>query len=231
MSKRDKRHRRDDESITGQCVYCGEVRVLEEDHVPSKNLFPKPRPSNLVTVPSCARCNRGFSKDDEYFRTAASLILDGRKDPRLRQLFDKSLSAFKRPESGGLKSLFYSTFNMVEVRGDSGLYYGNALSFTVDLERIRRYACRTIRGLYFAETGVRLPTTTGVLTIVNEPLPQPETIVLLVSQPEKEVGRGIFYYKHVLAPDEPLASAWLLVFYEKLVIFGLTLPVPPPMMS
>ena len=50
------------------CIYCGVNVGDEPDHVPPKCLFPQPRPSDLVTVPSCARCNRRFALDDEYFR-------------------------------------------------------------------------------------------------------------------------------------------------------------------
>ena len=60
----------------GECVYCGREAQLTSDHIPPKNLFPKPRPSNLITVPSCKRCNRSASKDDEYLR----LVLVMRED-------------------------------------------------------------------------------------------------------------------------------------------------------
>ena len=52
---------------TGICLYCGAGGELTDDHVPPKNLFPKPR-MGLVEVRACMPCNRGASKDDEYFR-------------------------------------------------------------------------------------------------------------------------------------------------------------------
>src|SRR5579872_3566373 len=50
------------------CYLCRGTENLTSDHLPPKNLFPKPRPANLITVPCCAACNEGFSKLDEQFR-------------------------------------------------------------------------------------------------------------------------------------------------------------------
>jgi len=41
----------------GICVYCGKKLPLTKDHIPPKNLYSKPRPSNLITVPCCEKCN------------------------------------------------------------------------------------------------------------------------------------------------------------------------------
>jgi 5-methylcytosine-specific restriction endonuclease McrA len=50
------------------CAYCGSPDDLNKDHVPPKNLFPKPRPNNLIKVPACPICHsRQTSKDDQYF--------------------------------------------------------------------------------------------------------------------------------------------------------------------
>ncbi len=51
----------------GICVYCGRNGPVTRDHIPPKNLFAT-RPSNLITVPACEKCNRAACKDDEYFR-------------------------------------------------------------------------------------------------------------------------------------------------------------------
>ncbi len=52
----------------GQCVLCGETRTVTREHVPPKNLFLAPRPTNTITVPVCEPCNHGYHLDDEYFR-------------------------------------------------------------------------------------------------------------------------------------------------------------------
>ena len=49
---------------------------LTTEHVPPKSLFPKPRPSNLITVPSCESCNVRFAQDEVLFRLYCSATCD-----------------------------------------------------------------------------------------------------------------------------------------------------------
>jgi hypothetical protein len=50
---------------TAVCVYCGSAATTV-DHIPPKAIIPAKSRVNLPTVPSCRKCNNGFSKDDEY---------------------------------------------------------------------------------------------------------------------------------------------------------------------
>ena len=58
------------------CYLCRKRTGTTRDHVPPKNLFPRPRPSNLITVPCCEKCNNRFSKHEEYFRLFASCCIN-----------------------------------------------------------------------------------------------------------------------------------------------------------
>jgi hypothetical protein len=49
---------------------------MTRDHIPPKNLFPRPRPSGLHTLPCCETCNNRASDDDEYFRLAVSSLIN-----------------------------------------------------------------------------------------------------------------------------------------------------------
>jgi hypothetical protein len=57
------------------CVCCGEPTDGGRDHVPGKQFFPDPRPSDLITVPACERCNEGFKLDEDCVR---GILLFGR---------------------------------------------------------------------------------------------------------------------------------------------------------
>jgi 5-methylcytosine-specific restriction endonuclease McrA len=57
------------------CAYCGSPTDLTRDHVPPKNLFPLPKPVNLITVPACKKCHSETSQDDEYFRVKILLYM------------------------------------------------------------------------------------------------------------------------------------------------------------
>jgi hypothetical protein len=59
-----------------RCFLCGILGQetpegeLTDDHIPPKNIFKKPRPSNLITARSCRECNHSYRQDEEYFRIA-----------------------------------------------------------------------------------------------------------------------------------------------------------------
>ena len=78
----------------GICPFCAKEKYLTDDHIPPKNLFPKPRPNTLITVPGCDECNRGNSKDDEYFRLMINMnhAVDG------NPLVQKNCSTIVRPD-------------------------------------------------------------------------------------------------------------------------------------
>lgn len=58
------------------CFFCGRSNPTTNDHIPPKGFFPKPRPSNLITVRACYECNHGFNRIDEQFRLAAASAIN-----------------------------------------------------------------------------------------------------------------------------------------------------------
>src|SRR5262249_6151706 len=81
------------------CIYCLANPRETNDHIPPKGLFREPRPSNLITVPACYRCNSSFSGDDDYFLNlaldwTASESIDG------KEIVAKRLRSMKRKEGG-----------------------------------------------------------------------------------------------------------------------------------
>jgi len=62
------------------CVYCGGSTVTR-DHAPSRVLLDEPFPENLPVVASCARCNSGFSRDEEYVACLVDALRAGSTDP------------------------------------------------------------------------------------------------------------------------------------------------------
>jgi hypothetical protein len=116
----------------GECVYCGELGPVSRDHIPPRNLFPQPRPSNLITVPACHQCNGAASLDDEYFRLAITTGLDPEK---CANGFDLSLAAINKlgvAEKLGLAKTMLSAFNKVPIITPAGLYVGEAGALKID---------------------------------------------------------------------------------------------------
>jgi hypothetical protein len=84
----------------GVCVYCGCEAGLTEDHIPPQSLYPPELHSKLLLVPSCAGCNGGASKDDEYLRTIIGLSAKGQGEETLKPLSEASVRALVAPSSG-----------------------------------------------------------------------------------------------------------------------------------
>lgn len=50
---------------TKHCVFCGGIADTRE-HIFAKCFYDKPYPNNLLTMPSCHKCNNSFSLDEQY---------------------------------------------------------------------------------------------------------------------------------------------------------------------
>lgn len=68
-----------DERLLGSCAFCGGMPGTR-DHVPSKVLLDDPLPPNLPIVESCAKCNQGFSLDEEYLACFLECVIVGSTD-------------------------------------------------------------------------------------------------------------------------------------------------------
>jgi hypothetical protein len=96
----------------GICVYCGQSdNQITVDHIPPKNLFPDPKPSNLITVPCCLRCNQKAAKDDEYFRTVITMREDIAKHPEAMRVLPAVQRGLRRPT--GFRKAFGSCVTKV----------------------------------------------------------------------------------------------------------------------
>lgn len=132
----------------GTCTYCGEAALVTRDHIPPVSLFPKPRPSNLVTVPSCRKCNSGASMDDEYFRLNLS-IRHSAKRPLSKSIADAALRGLGRDQHTRFRKTFFQGVREVDIKTLDGIYIERSGAYDVDLARLDKVAMRIVRGPYF----------------------------------------------------------------------------------
>lgn len=119
------------------CVFCGKI-ASTKDHIPSKNLLEKPYPDNLLTIPSCSRCNRSFSLDEEYF---LNVLVEVSDNPTLLSKKEIGGNVYKaRERSLGLKKRIEDSF----IKNDDGKFY-----FKSETDRIKRVIEKNALGLYF----------------------------------------------------------------------------------
>ncbi len=217
----------------GICVYCRLRTAVTNDHIPPKNLFGKPRPSSLVTVPSCLYCNAGASTDDEYFRLMVALRHDV-DHPDAAAARDSAMRSLERPQAGGFRAAFLSALGDVELRSASGLYLGRAGAYNVDVERLDRVARRITLGLFYKKTERLLPRDyTAKAYLLSQIDPSATDAITRLSgmvdalragRAPAFVGRRVLSYWWHSAVDDPNASAWLLIFYERVSWVAITTP-------
>jgi len=212
------------------CIYCGLAQANTADHVPPKCLFTEPRPPNLYTVPSCSICNEGFSRDDEYFRTAMAFRWDVSDHPAASTIIAKALRS--TAQSRGFRRLFTRTLEEAPIVTHSGLYVEDGARFEADMPRINRVLERVVRGLYFKKIGTPLPLSHRVFTMADEMLEQTNnrlrTDILRAwaphTQQEPEVFGNeafLFFWRADTATNQ---SCWLLVFFSRVIFYGITIP-------
>jgi hypothetical protein len=222
----------------GTCIYCGTFGRVEDDHVPPKQMFLKPRPKNLITVPSCKHCNSGFSKDDEYFCNVTIIRKDVKAHPKVRHLNDKVARALVRRENERFRQLLISQLEHVELTSPGGLYLGKTAVMHVQHPRICRISKRIIRGLFFHVFKSRLPDTHYVAAFNLEqvelqkelrdllqtlvPLRFERLLQQVSRTPHAVIGENEFSYCYRQLGKDTHASAWLMTFYGASPFFGLT---------
>jgi hypothetical protein len=124
---------------------------------PPKNIFSKPRPGNLITVPSCYNCNSKASKDDEYFRNVLTMRYDTFEHPDATKNWKTILRSIKRPESSGLRNEILSGLKPVDLVTPSGIFHEMSGMYNVEVGRVLNTVNRIIKGIFYYEYGQALP--------------------------------------------------------------------------
>ena len=205
-----------------QCVYCNVEPGISADHVPPKAFFPRARRNNLLTVPSCIKCNNALSKDEEYVLAAlmfsdAGVSLVGKElwEERVSRMFEKNR---------GLRRRFARDFHQVELRTPAGIFLERRIGFDYDAPRFRRVVGKIVRGLYFAEFGDRLPVGCPITSMFLH-TPGQFQVAARLSQQLLLGGRiwpAAFEYRFGCVKNKPASSGWLLRFYDSMVFLVVT---------
>lgn len=205
----------------GECVYCGTTGALEKEDVIPKCLFPKPRPNDLVKVPSCRKCNLEKSKDDDYLRDLLVSDISTGNHPIAQTLFhDKMLSSF-RQNSSDFARRAVSEGELSPYRTREGLYLGQAFSVPVDAGRLDRIFSTIVRGLYFKANGVRIPDNYAFdvrrIDMLAFNRHWPELLKVRPNGPHR-IGNDVFTCIWVKADVDPFLTVWWLFFYDSIGI-------------
>jgi len=216
-------------SMATQCIYCGISEGRTRDHIPPKNLFPKPRPANLVTVPCCQTCRRGQSLDDEYFTRMVTMRRDVAEHPAAAQVLEAVHRSFTKPKKRRFIQALLQSVHDVEILSPAGLYLGSGPSYQVDLDRLCRVIKRTTLGLYFKEFGVRLPNSHGCQVYAMDGFSRSDpslnaNLTRIIEQAvrgkSRVFGEKVFTYWVQQVDD---ATVWLHLVYSRVAFLAFTL--------
>ncbi len=215
----------------GKCAYCGKERSLTRDHIPPRNIFPKPRPSDLITVPCCEECRQGWSKDDEYFRSVivnGASAFKGTEGLQLNPLGadiqtrmeHKMLDSYARPEAKGYLHEIVGEMIDLTVTTTEGIHLPHLSGFKPNEGRLNRVAGRIVRGLFFREKKTPVPkdyridavTFQGGLDSGMDELR--DNLLGFPPTNEQSIQGGDFQYCFWQLADYENATAWLAVFYR-----------------
>lgn len=205
------------------CAYCRSPKNLTRDHIPPKSFFPQPRPKNLITVPCCVECHRGFTQDDEYLRNLLNFADGNERHPAAKQLRSKGIRSLYDSNKRGYTKSFFNNVNPGWVRYANGMIAPGA-TMTLDDKRIEDVIERIVVGLFWKETNIYLPPDYTVEVIGSyDPRYRDwgvqQSVRWLQDQDDiANIGEGVFQYWWSWAMNAPPEgthnSDWMLQFYE-----------------
>ncbi len=217
-----------------ECVYCGTTGCLTRDHVPPKAIFSKPLPSNLITVPACARCNSAASNDDEYFRLSLQVRDQMEDHPDVIRSRPTLLRSLERPQKTGMRNAIMKSIVLADLVTPSGLFVKKQWAIETDTERLRRVVTRIMKGLFFHRRNHRLPDHYEALVFNEESVQKwpVETLNLyneniikpILSQPGVTIGNQVFTFRFGFHTTDPDTTFWIFTFYQRASFLGLTQP-------
>lgn len=195
-----------------RCYLCGTKENLTRDHIPPENLFPKPKPNNLVTVACCNNCNSELKLIDESFRVFVSSTLN--RSIAGRWIWDNKVmdSTFKR--SPKLKAAVKASLIDVDALINNQIVKATALTYPE--ENANKYLIRLTKGftrLFHPEIDY-----TNAKFKVWQVTPNQEIVDGLFQKfPYFERGDNVFRMWRGLAKGNRLESIWVYVFYDDLM--------------
>lgn len=194
------------------CAICGISEATTSDHLPPKGIFPKPRPSNLITVPSCVECNNSASDLDEAFRLYLALHVGDLEDKITAAYFHEALRTYQHNKK--LQREILGSAQPVEFKTPAGIYLGQGMKVLWNSKAHDAVIERIVRGLYFHHFCEVLPSDTNVSPKwFNNP--DNEFLKTLSGLKKNVVGNNQFIYLYSRAEEHPAASVWYFEFYGR----------------
>lgn len=215
---------------TAVCILCGRFGPVTREHAPPQCLFLKPKPTNMITVPTCATCNDKTKLDDEYFRVFVTAGAE--PDTKLERLWKEKVINSSLRNSPAMSIMlgkdrdeFVQQNKGARVISTTGrLILEDELHLIQPLNaiRINNVVTKIVRCLHFHERKERLPMNSKFI-VTTVPWTNEKCSALRNSSTGRIGIEGEFVY-HVQALDSGVFQ-WLMSFYNKHV-FEVAVNIP-----
>ena len=208
------------------CVYCGNQKEVTREHVVPACLFPKPLPSNMVTVRTCYPCNNSKSTDDAYLRDFLVSDLAAGKSSVVQQIrTDKLKRSVQRNRSEIARAALQRAYRK-PLHTPGGIYLGSPIAVPVNAKRLELSFERMVRGLYFHVWKNHLPRdyTFDVARIDGFHTVAVWSEMRQTAANIAAIRPDVFACQYVFDTKYHAVSRWLLLFYNTILIEVFTLP-------
>ncbi|HNO75746.1 MAG TPA: hypothetical protein PKG49_09075 [Nitrosomonas mobilis] len=202
------------------CVYCGSSAGTS-DYVPPRSFFPKPRPSNLITVPCCRRCNQRKEKDEEFF-LATFMFSDAAQTKVGQELWVEKMNRLYF-RGRGVGSAIRKRMRPLNLVTPSGLYAGKSIGVEIDYDRLDSVVKNVVRGLYYEEFGEAIASSAEVeCNWLNSHSLFQTTLPHVKDLRFGKIWPGVFEYRGDRVPEQPSSSIWVMRFFEHAIYWAIT---------
>ncbi|MBT4483019.1 MAG: hypothetical protein HOC71_04995 [Candidatus Latescibacteria bacterium] len=204
-----------------KCFLCGSTNGLTRDHIPPKNLFKPPLPTDLITVPSCKKCNESYQLDEEYFRTFVAT--QGYNNKIGKWVWNNKVINSTLKRSPALNTELLKNIINIDTYSLGGIYLGKQNSIVYDKKRINSVVEKICRGLFshhHPEINI-----TGMKCKINMVNVNNETIKNLSSLKIRSIGKDTFIYWYGFSNKNLYDSFWAFLFYTRTMFSISTKPI------
>lgn len=198
---------------TPPCVYCVENPGTTVDHVIPDQLFPQPKPPDLLTVPCCEQCQKSFKQDEDLFR-AWILFGDAGVTEYGKQLWaQKAKRALEKDR--GLRAAVARSFRHVDMQTPAGIYLGKKLATLMEVRRTENFLKKVVQGLFYGEYQERLPPDIPIETsIISKVDPRIDEAIDFTFE-GTHCHENIFEYRFTRSSLELFESFWIMSFFRQ----------------
>ena len=194
---------------------------MTRDHIPPKNLFKPPLPTNLITITACHNCNNSYSLDEEYFR--ACVATQGYDNETGKWIWDEKVIRSTLRRSPLLrKQLIQHTFSL-PVYSTSHLYMGRQRAILYNCNRINHVVEKITKGLFTVyQPTVNLKELQFDVSLSGMDM---ELVSFLKQMPGKSIANDAFIFWRSFNEKDLRESVWYMLFYKQTLFNIVTKPI------